>query len=273
MCEEQDHDFKTFLIPARMDKATSVLAALGSGKLPCTQQIIHLIDFLNNLVFSSTLNLTSQGRFLADSLREILDGYNRLITNKNIDNLVQDAIWHLTEGDYKQSLNVPEASATAASDIQSIRDALSALLSILSSSISSESSSLLTDFASFTRLSLADAAELFEAGAALAKKNLREIERGVQHGKRMPITGRSKDRVIAEQADVKLKWEHSVDTVKDAGDTVIDATRSAASTVKEKVDTTKNRLYDAFVKVISLLPSILIHLTPSSSFAIALSQI
>jgi Family of unknown function (DUF5923) len=232
-----------------MDKATSVLAALDSAKLPSTQQLINFIDWLNNLAFSSleNANLTSQGRILAHRLREILEAYKRLISNKNADNLLQEAIWHLTEGDCKPTVAVPEASATA--DIQSIRTALRALLSIVWSSISSESSSLLTDFASFTRLSLADAAELFEAGASLAKKNLREIERGVQKGKRMPITGRSKDRVMEEQADVKLKWEHGMDTVKGVGDTVIDATRSTAATVKEKADTTKTRIYDAFLRV------------------------
>ena len=65
----------------------------------------------------------------------------------------------------------------------------------------------------------------------------------------MPITGRSKDRVKEEQADVKLKWEHSIDTIKGAGDTVIDATRSATTTVKEKTESTKSRVYDAFLRV------------------------
>jgi hypothetical protein len=232
-----------------MEKTTSILAALDATKLPSTQQLIQFIDWLDKVGIISVAtgdHLTSQGRVLADRVREILDAYKQLISNKNADDILQEAIWHLTEGDY-QPIVTPETSATA--DIQSIRAALRAVLSILWSSITSESSSLITDFASFTRLSLADAAELVESGAGAAKKSLREIERGVQKGKRMPITGRSKERVMEEEADIKLKWEHSMDTVKGAGDTVIDATRSATATVKEKTDTMKARIYNAFLKV------------------------
>ena len=232
------------------------MAALDAKKLPSTHQLIQFIEWLDNAGFTTTVPaaiLTPQGQILADRVHEILHAYKQFIKNKNSDDIIQQAIWHLTEGDFSNpNITVPETSSTAA-DIQSVRDALRAVLSILWSSISSESSSLVTDFASFTRLSLADAAELFEASASVAKKNLREIERGVQKGKRTPITGRDKDRVIKEEADIKLKWEHSMDTVKGAGDTVIDATRSAATTVKEKADNTKSRIYEAFLKVFSFI--------------------
>ena len=123
------------------------------------------------------------------------------------------------------------------------------LMSIAWSSISSESGSLLNEFASFTRLSLADAAELIEATASSAKESLCETEQGVQKDQRTAITGREKQQVEAEQKDVKVKWEHGVDTVKVAGDTVIDTSRSISATVQEQAEKMKNRARDAYLKV------------------------
>jgi hypothetical protein len=184
----------------------------------------------------------------------------------------------LTEGDYKHTTTTAgpskeEVVADAKADIQALRAALRALLSVLWTAFFSESSSLLTDFASFTRLSLADAAELVETSARAAKQSLREIETGVQKGKRTPITGRSKDRVKEEEADIKLKWEHGIDTVKGAGDTVIDATRTVTSTVKERADSTKSRVREAFLNVFPSFQLLSFDLISWSSFVIVPSPI
>ena len=68
-----------------MDKATSVLAAIDAGKLPSTNQITAFILWLDNVGITSVpaANLTSQGRILADRIREILDAYKQLLSNKN----------------------------------------------------------------------------------------------------------------------------------------------------------------------------------------------
>ncbi|KAG6810174.1 hypothetical protein H0H92_013012 [Tricholoma furcatifolium] len=252
-----------------MDKATSVLAALDAGKLPSTQQLNSFIDWLDNVGIvtiepSSSGNLSSQGRLLSKRARQVLDAYKKLGTNKNGqymrvqilrnillapllgDNILQEAIWHLTQGDLETSgMDVDQATA----DLNALRSSLRNLLSIIGSSLSSESGSLIKDFASFTRLSLADAAELVETTAASAKDNLREIEQGVQKGERTSITGRDKKRLEEESGDVKVKWEHGMDAVKGAGDSVIDTARDASASVKDKSEKASNRVQEAYLKI------------------------
>lgn len=249
-----------------MDKASSVLAALDAGKLPSTQQLNQFIDWLDHVGIASiepmsSTNLSSQGRLLAKRVRQVLEAYKKLGTNKNGefslalfrcfsfsagDNILQEAIWHLTQGDLETSgIDSDQAKA----DLAALRQALRTLLSIIWTSLSSESGSLITDFASFTRLSLADAAELIESSAASAKESLRNIEQGVQKGERTSITGRDKKRVEDEAEDVKVQWEHGMDAVKGAGDSVIDASRNVSSSVKEVSERTSNRVHDAYLKV------------------------
>ncbi|KAG6850361.1 hypothetical protein H0H93_014315 [Arthromyces matolae] len=228
--------------------ACSVLAAIDAGKLPSTQQLNQFIAWLDNVGIASIQpeNLSSQGRVLAKRVREILDAYKKLAINKNGDNILQEAIWHLTQGDLETtSIDTDQASA----DLKALRKALRTLLSIFWTSLSSESGSLITDFASFTRLSLADAAEIIETSAASAKETLRDIEQAVQKGERTSILGRDKKRVEQESGDIKVQWEHGMDAVKGAGDSVIDATRDVSSSVKEKSQQTSNRLQAAYLKI------------------------
>ncbi|KAG6900015.1 hypothetical protein C0993_004198 [Termitomyces sp. T159_Od127] len=234
-----------------MDKASSVLAALDAGKLPSTQQLSQFIDWLDHVGIasiepSSSSNLSSQGRLLAKRVRHVLEAYKKLGANKNGDNIVQEAIWHLTQGDL-ETTGIDSEQAKA--DLAALRKAVRTLLSIIWTSLSSESGSLVTDFASFTRLSLADAAELIESSAASAKESLRGIEQGVQKGQRTSIIGRDKNRVEEESKDVKVQWEHGMDAVKGAGDSVIDVGRNVSSSVKEASERTSNRVHDAYLKV------------------------
>ncbi|KAF8063575.1 hypothetical protein FPV67DRAFT_1507164 [Lyophyllum atratum] len=234
-----------------MEKATSVLAAFDAGKLPTTQQFVQFIDWLDKVGIASiepsaSDELSSQGRLLAKRVREVLDAYKQLALHKNSDNILQEAIWHLTQGDIEPS-GIDTDQATA--DINAIRSSLCTLLSVFWNSLSSESGNLLNDFASFTRLSLADAAELIESGAATAKENLREIEEGVQKGERTNITGRDKKRVEEEERDVKAKWDHSMDAVKGAGDTVIDTGRTVNETMQEKTEKVSSKMQDAYLKI------------------------
>lgn len=240
-----------------MEKTTSVLGALDAGKLPSTQQFTQFIDWLNKVAIpsiepSSSGNLSSQGRLLATRLRDVLNAYKQLAMNKNGDNILQDAIFHLSQGDLTMNAAVDTDAASA--DIASLGSSLRALLSILWSSLSSETGSLINDFASFTRLSLADAAELIETSAGSAKESLREIEEGVQKGERTNITGREKERVEAEEGDAKVQWDHGMDAVKGAGDTIIDASRNVSASVQDKTDRTSARIHDAYLKVTNILP-------------------
>ena len=234
-----------------MDKLTSVLAALDAGKAPSTEQFCAFIDWVDKTVLPSverevTTHLTPQGALLAKRIRQVLYAHKQLSVNKNGDNILQEALWHLTHSEIETTGIDTEA---VSEDLTTLRSAVRSLMSIAWSSISSESGSLLNEFASFTRLSLADAAELLEATAGSAKESLREIEQGVQKGQRTAVTGREKQQVEAEQKDVKVKWEHGVDTVKVAGDTVIDTTRSISATVQDQAEKTKNRARDAYLKV------------------------
>jgi len=100
---------------------------------------------------------------------------------------------------------------------------------------------------SLLRLSLADAAELIEEQASGAKETLRQMEDEVQAGERDTL-GRSKKR-LEEEKDVKVAWEHGMDTVKGAGSKVIGATQQATAKAEETTKKTADRLSDAFAKV------------------------
>ncbi|GLB42990.1 putative protein of unknown function (DUF4449) [Lyophyllum shimeji] len=234
-----------------MEKAADIVAALDAGKLPTTQQFCGFIDWLDRVGIASvepaaTDDLSAQGRLLAKRVREVLDAYKQLALDKDGDNILQEAIWHLTQGEIQPSAEVTD-QATA--DINALRSSLRTLLSVVWGSLSSEGGNLLNDFASFTRLSLADAAELVESGAGTAKEGLRDIEQGVQSGQRMPVSGRDKKRVEEEQADAKAKWDHSMDTVKEAGDTVIDTTRKATAAAEEKKERLTSKAQEAYLRM------------------------
>ena len=71
-----------------MDKASSVIAAFEAEKLPSTQQFNSFIQWLSDVGITQiepTANtaLSSQGRLIADDLRQVLDAYKRLANNKN----------------------------------------------------------------------------------------------------------------------------------------------------------------------------------------------
>lgn len=71
-----------------MDKVTSVIAALDAGKLPSTQQMNQLIDWVISVGLTKaepadTGGLSSQGRFLADDLRNVLEAHKKLGVHKN----------------------------------------------------------------------------------------------------------------------------------------------------------------------------------------------
>lgn len=132
-------------------------------------------------------------------------------------------------------------------EVDAIRSALRNLLSIVWSSVSSEGTSLFQDFLSLLRLSIADAAEVVEEQASLAKENLRSVDKEVQQGQRDPL-GRDKKR-LEEEKDTKIAWQHGMDTIKDAGTAVIGASQETSAAAQEKSSKASSRLQEAYYKV------------------------
>ncbi|KDR71775.1 hypothetical protein GALMADRAFT_159190 [Galerina marginata CBS 339.88] len=238
-----------------MDKTTSILGALEAGKLPTTQQFGQFIDWLNGTVIpsvepDSSSELSEQGRVLAVDVRRVLEAYKQLAKDKNPDNILQETLYTLSHTD--PSLPAPSTHATqekdkALADLSALHTSLRHILIALWESISLEGTSLSNDLLSAVRLSLADAAALVEGGAGSVKESLRGVEEEVQEGKRDAL-GRDKER-MEEEEDVKVAWEHGMDTVKGAGSTVIGAAQDTKETVDEKMDEGSERLQEAFYKI------------------------
>ncbi|KAJ7119508.1 hypothetical protein C8R44DRAFT_982225 [Mycena epipterygia] len=239
-----------------MDKLASITAALDAGKLPSSEQINSFIDWLTKSAIPAvqpsgdTLSgLSGPGRVLAQDLGNVLNAYKTLNSNKNKDNLLQEAVWHLSQGDVNTTVDSSDVvdKKEVSSDADAVRNSLRTILSIVWQSLSSEGNFLLNDFASFSRLALADAAEAVQNQAGLAKESLRDIEQGVQDGKRDNL-GRDKKR-LEEEEDVRVAFEHGMDTLKDAGSGVIGAGQTAKDKTEDISDRTTARLQGAYYKV------------------------
>ncbi|CAK5263337.1 unnamed protein product [Mycena citricolor] len=236
-------------LPHIMDKTTSVLAAFDAGKLPSTQQIHAFTEWLRESVItaaepSSEDPLSEQGRVFAGDVRGILEAYETLLKHKNGDNTLQDAIWHITEGDVTGAVKAstdPVDKSEIIDDAQVTRDSLRALLSIAWKSVVSEGDFLLNDFASFARLTLADAAEVVQGQAGRAKEQLREIDQEVEEGKRDGL-GRDKDRLTEEEGNKQAVFENGMDKAKMVGSKAISVGQTAAEKSKEVSAKTRSQL-------------------------------
>ncbi|KAJ7629412.1 hypothetical protein DFH06DRAFT_1304101 [Mycena polygramma] len=236
-----------------MDRITSITAALDAGKLPTTEQVNDFLDWLTRSVIPAVKpaedSLSGQGRLLANDIRKVLESYKLLNANKNKDNLLQEIVWHLNQGELNTTVdstsdvvNTKEVS----NDVDALRSSLRTILSIVWQSLSSEGGFLFNDFASFTRLALADAAEVIQDQAGRAAEGLRDIEQGVQDGKRDNL-GRDKKR-LEEEADLRVAFEHGMDTLKETGSSVIGAGQSAKEKTEDVSDRTTARLQGAYYK-------------------------
>jgi hypothetical protein len=124
---------------------------------------------------------------------------------------------------------------------------LRTILQVFWNAISREPSSLFDDFFSFARLSLADAAELVEASAGHAKETLRKTDEEVQRGERDTL-GRDKERLEQEQ-DPKVAFAHGMDTLKDAGTSVIGTGQEGSAKASEMADRVTSKYQDSFYRV------------------------
>jgi hypothetical protein len=153
----------------------------------------------------------------------------------------------LTEGDLTVTSEAESEKDKAVEDLNAIRSSLRTLLSTVWSNVSSEGTSIFDDLLSIIRLSLADAAEIIEGQASSTKESLRTIDAEVHEGARDTL-GRDKER-LEEEKDTKVAWQHGMDTVKNAGTSVIDTAQGVAAGAQDKADKTTSRLQEAFYKV------------------------
>ncbi|KAH7926366.1 hypothetical protein BV22DRAFT_1009273 [Leucogyrophana mollusca] len=234
-----------------MDKASSVLAALDAGKLPTQLQINALIDWtLHNILDAEgTLpgTLSEPGKIIAKGSSDVLHAYKQFGTNKNGDNLLQQAIWHLSQGEpARLDIDMPTEEAT--SDAHALRAALRTLIQVLWTNVAGESTFLLSDFASFARLAAADFAEAVEVQAARAKEGLREVEEEVQQGERDAL-GRKMEEEAEGEGDARVEFERTMDTVKGVGSKAIGAGQSVKASAEDTANRTSTRLQDAYLKI------------------------
>lgn len=73
------------------------------------------------------------------------------------------------------------------------------------------------------------------------------MEEEVQEGKR-DQWGRDKER-LEQERDVKVAWEHGVDTVKDAGSSVIGGVQGAQETLGQEKEKVKGDLKKRYYSV------------------------
>ncbi|KAF9448146.1 hypothetical protein P691DRAFT_670047 [Macrolepiota fuliginosa MF-IS2] len=233
-----------------MDKSSSILAALDAGKLPSTQQFDRFFTWLSdvgiaNIEPSAQGELSGQGRILANDFRRMLDAYKQFLDNKNQDNILQQSIWHLEQGDLTPTEEAKEEHNQALKELHSLQRSIRTVVQVAYHQVTTEGVQLFSDFASVTRLMLADAAELVETQAGKAKESLRHVEQDVQEGKRDAF-GRDKGRLQAERGDKKIAWEHGMETVKETGSMLIGAGQTVSEAVEDKAERTTNRLQNAF---------------------------
>ncbi len=167
------------------------------------------------------------------------------------DNTLQETIYHLAQGDITSTKEASVEKEQALKDFDTLRGSIRTLLRVWWSSYTSEGSVLYEDLLSFIRTSLADAAEILEGQAGSTKEQLRRIESDVQEGKRDPL-GRDKER-LKQERDPKVAWEHGIDTVKEAGVSVIGTAQGVKEGVKESKEKTEDKLKDAYYSVGSFI--------------------
>lgn len=234
-----------------MDKATSVIAALRAGKQPTQSQTNAWIEKLLQselLQVEQTAGggeLGQNGKKLARDLRGILEAYKIYGAHKNRENIVQEALFHLSQSDISAtSLDVDVLMDTeeASNDYQAIASSLRTSLQIFWDSAVTEGSGVFSDFASFTRLSLADAAELFGERATQAAGSLRNVEDEVQAGERDSVGIKEQTKSQWKTSDTRELFEKSMDTAKVAGSETIGAAQYVGDQTAEFKDRSQSRL-------------------------------
>jgi hypothetical protein len=117
-------------------------------------------------------------------------------------------------------------------------------------SAATEGFGVLSDFASFTRLSLADVAEILAEKSNKAASKLRSVEGEVQSGERDAVGIKEQTKEEWKGADVREVFVKSMDTVKDTGSAAIGVAQSAGHKTTDLTDRSRTRL-DVAVSTVS----------------------
>ncbi|KAI0071485.1 hypothetical protein K474DRAFT_1668982 [Panus rudis PR-1116 ss-1] len=240
-----------------MDQASSIIAAFDAGKLPSQQQINAFIDWLLNSALTQVEpssdggELSAQGKTLVQDVRDLLNAYKLVGEHKNGDDLIQEALWHLTQADISStSMKGDVDTEKASQDARALARAIKTVMRIVWTNFASESGSALHDFSSFMRLALADAAEFISKSAGSAAETLREVDAEIEKGERNELGVRkSSGDEDPESKDAKVQFEKTMDTVKVAGSKTIGAGQVAAATAEDLANRTSSRVQEAFYKI------------------------
>ncbi|KAH9987185.1 hypothetical protein BJV77DRAFT_1070649 [Russula vinacea] len=253
-----------------MDKTTSVIAALKAGKQPSQLQTNAWIEKLlqSELIqvekTAGAGELSQNGKKLARDLRDILEAYKGYVSHKNGmisppelarafnpllgENLVQNAIWNLSQADIAASsldVAIPIDSKEASSDHRAIAASLRTSLQIFWESAAMEGFGVFSDLASFTRLSFADAAELVAEKSNKAAEKLRDVEGEVKSGERDAVGIKEQTKEDLKRADTRELFEKSMDAVKDTGSAAIGVAQSAGHKTSDLADRSRTRVHAA----------------------------
>ena len=142
-------------------------------------------------------------------------------------------------------VDVPMDSKEASSDYKAAASSLRTSLQIFWDNATTEGSGVFSDFASFTRLCLADAAELVGEKATRAAESLRKVEGEVQAGERDSVGIKE----TTKAADTRELFEKGMDTAKVAGSETIGAAQSVGAQTTELKDRSQTRLKAAISTV------------------------
>lgn len=140
-------------------------------------------------------------------------------------------------------------SEEASNDYRAAASSLRTSLQIFWDNAATEGCGVFSDFASFTRLSLADAAELVGEKATQAASNLRKVEDEVQAGERDSVGVKEQTKAEWKTSDTRELFEKSMDTAKVAGSETIGVAQSASSQTADIKDRSQSRLKAAISTV------------------------
>jgi hypothetical protein len=115
--------------------------------------------------------------------------------------------------------------------------------------VSAEGFGVFSDFASFIRLSFADAAELVSEKSTKVAEKLRDVEGEVQSGERDTVGIKEQTKEEMKRADVREVFEKSMDTVKDTGSAAIGAAQFTGHKTTDMKDRSRTRLHGAVATV------------------------
>lgn len=226
-----------------MESASTIFGAFSAGKIPSQKQTNEWIDFLVGQLdkwmevpkSAGTAKLSENGTRLITDCKQLLLAYKELGARKNGDDQFQEALWNLSNGQIRPHPSMKDTRNEAQNDAEQASIALQNMLNIFWRRLTGRDGGA-GDFASFTRVLVADTAEVVERHAGNLKETMRETQAEVDEGKRDPLTGLP--RMEGEPQDTKETFERRMDAAKMAGSGAIGAGQQVQGSTAELRDKT-----------------------------------